>query len=114
MKKNKSTLDPFDVVLQKKKKELMAYRDYIEEGFSYDPEHSFIEGVEDDYDMEDDEIRNTEAYKIAYKTLNDYAIERDGEPMDEWETCHDIMEYTRIPQNIVWLAISDWQAANNE
>ena len=64
-------------------------------------------------DMEDDEIRNTEAYKIAYRMLDDYAYERGDEPMDEWQTCHDIMEYTRIPQNIVWFAISDWKDANN-
>ena len=64
-------------------------------------------------DMGDDEIRNTKAYKIAYEMLDDYAYERGDEPMDEWETCHDIMEHTRIPQNIVWFAISDWKDANN-
>ena len=64
-------------------------------------------------DMEDDEIRNTEAYKIAYNILDDYAYERGDEPMNDWQTCYDIMEYTRIPQNIVWFAISDWKDANN-
>ncbi len=86
-----------------------AFRDELDRRYS----NQYLENDGFYKDMDDDEIRNTEGYKIAYNTLEGYANERDDEyPFDEWQTFHDVMEYTRIPQNIVWLAISDWKTDN--
>lgn len=44
---------------------------------------------------ESDEIRNTDNYKIADKTLDDFVYERGGEPMDEWELGLDFIKTSR-------------------
>lgn len=67
-------------------------------------------------DMHEDDIRKTEAYRIAYDTLDNYCVEGDWEQygIDEKETCADIKYYTRIPDEIIYLALRDWEQENPE
>lgn len=65
-------------------------------------------------DMSENEIRQTEAYKIAYETIEDYSIEGewDENGIDERETVSDVAEYTRIPDRVIWVALDDWKNDN--
>ena len=83
------------------------------------------EFVIDEYDeitnMSEEEVRKTEAYKCAYKDIEEmdwsytdismnYCVL--GDYFDEKDIVYDICESTMIPKPIVWLAMRDFKEKN--
>ena len=73
--------------------------------------------------MTDEQIRQTDAYKAAYRAIDGYDFSYSdsftnysvlGDTWDEQEIISDIMEYTHVPAHVVFLALEDFKNKHPE